>query len=131
MHFLFLPRNSAFYVHKNFIDGIFQGIQRHLDAKQPLKILRNEIKLKSSSADELALTLLTDSFADNVTTESIKNADWDGTTKHHKHRHQHSTEMYKNLSSSRTKLHSVQEDEEKHLAYNSIPDTCYCVPHSS
>ncbi|XP_065226063.1 extracellular sulfatase SULF-1 homolog [Planococcus citri] len=110
-----------------------KDIQRHLDAKQPsLKILRNEIKLKSSSTDNLSLTLLTDSVLENVTTESSRTtADWDGTTKHHKHRHQHSTEMYKNLSSSRTKLHSVPEEVDKHLAFNSIPDTCYCVPHSS
>lgn len=114
-----------------------QDIQRHLDRKQPSRSFHNDVRLKAYIDDNLAgnplqnLTLVTESY-DNVTTEVYKYDDVT-TRRHfgHRHRHQHTTESLRNpVSVTRTKLHNV-EDDEKHLTNNSIPDTCYCVPHSS
>lgn len=115
---------------------MIQDIQRHLDTKQPHKSFHSDVKLKivPFDAEEKSSQNVTSSGDFENVTESVKNADTEVSTAkhsiHHKHRHQHTTEGYTAATPGRTKLYNI-EDEEKQLNNNSIPDTCYCVPHSS
>lgn len=138
-------RFENFRIYRGFVQLLtftLQDIRRHLDKKQPSKLLHNDVKLKPNFVEDDSTSksfqnfTTTESYFENSTGESTKHTDVDITTSKqilsgHKHRHQHTTEGYRNPSSAaRTKLHTV-EDDEKHLNNNSIPDTCYCVPHSS